>query len=111
MRSVPANDGRTFEPLSRNRWAKPSFAHVAAGPPDRMRRGIGRILNDWDEIANGPPIMARLWRRQIRRQPKTNLTIADFCRQHGVSVPTFCYRKRRVQAGLWTPSEPVAEVS
>jgi len=76
-----------------------------------MRRGTGRILNDWDEIALGPPIAARLWRRQIRRQPKTNLTIADFCRQHGVSVPTFCYWKRRVQAGLWTPSEPVAEVS
>jgi hypothetical protein len=51
------------------------------------------------------------WRRQIQRQPKTNLTIADFCRQLGVSVPTFYYWKRRVQAGLWTPSEPVAEAS
>src|SRR5947207_2280308 len=29
------------------------------------------------------------WRRQIQRQPKTDLTIADFCRQLGVSVPTF----------------------
>ena len=51
------------------------------------------------------------WRRQIQRQPKTHLTIADFCRQLGVSVPTFYYWKRRVQAGLWTPSEPVAEAS
>jgi hypothetical protein len=51
------------------------------------------------------------WRRQIQPQPKTNLTIADFCRQLGVSVPTFSYWKRRVQAGLWTPSEPVAEAS
>jgi hypothetical protein len=50
-------------------------------------------------------------RRQIQRQPKTNLTIADFCRQLGVSVPTFYCWKRRVQAGLWTPSEPVAEAS
>jgi hypothetical protein len=51
------------------------------------------------------------WRRQIQRQPKSNLTIADFCRQLGVSVPTFYYWKRRVQAGLWTPSEPVAKAS
>jgi hypothetical protein len=43
------------------------------------------------------------WRRQIRRQPKTNLTIADFCRQLGVSVPTFDYGKRRVQEGPGTP--------
>ena len=51
------------------------------------------------------------WRRQIQRQPKTHLTIADFCRQLGVSVPTFSYWKRRVQTGLWTPSEPVVEAS
>lgn len=51
------------------------------------------------------------WRRQIQRQPKTNLTIADFCRQLGVSVPTFYYWKRRVQAGPRTPSEPVAVAS
>jgi transposase-like protein len=43
------------------------------------------------------------WRRQIQRQPKTNLTIADFCRQLGVSVPTFYYWKRRVQEGPGTP--------
>jgi transposase-like protein len=48
------------------------------------------------------------WRRQIQRQPKTNLTIADFCRQLGVSVPTFYYWKRRVQAGLRTSPEAVA---
>jgi DNA-binding transcriptional regulator YiaG len=36
------------------------------------------------------------WRRRFQRQQKTNLTIADFCRQLGVSVPTFSYWKRRV---------------
>ena len=41
------------------------------------------------------------WRRQITRQPKTKLTVANFCRQLGVSVPTFYYGKGRVQAGLW----------
>src|SRR5438874_10119074 len=51
------------------------------------------------------------WRRQIQRQPTTHLTIADFCRQLGVSVPTFYYWKRRVQAGPRTPSWPVAAPS
>jgi hypothetical protein len=51
------------------------------------------------------------WRRQIQRQPKTHLTVADFCRQLGVSVPTFYYWKRRVQAGSQTASDPVAMVS
>jgi hypothetical protein len=31
------------------------------------------------------------WRKQPQRQPKTHLTIAVFCRQIGVSVPTFYY--------------------
>jgi hypothetical protein len=39
------------------------------------------------------------------------LPIADFCRQLGVSVPTFYYWKQRVQAGHWTASERVAEAS
>ena len=41
------------------------------------------------------------WRRQIQRLAKTNLTIADFCRQLGASVPTFHCWKRQVHAGLW----------
>ena len=40
------------------------------------------------------------WRMQIQRQPKTNLTIADFCRQLGVNVPTFYYWKRRIMSGF-----------
>ena len=51
------------------------------------------------------------WRRQIQRQPKTHLTVADFCRQLGVSVPTFYYWKRRVQTVSQTASDPVAMVS
>jgi hypothetical protein len=35
-------------------------------------------------------------RRQVQRQQTTNRTIADFCRQLGVSVPTSYYWKRRV---------------
>ena len=40
------------------------------------------------------------WRMQIQRQPKTNLTIADFCRQLGVNVPMFYYWKRRIMSGF-----------
>ena len=43
------------------------------------------------------------WRRQIQRQQKTKLTIADFCRQLGVSVPTFDYGKRRIHGSPCTP--------
>jgi hypothetical protein len=43
------------------------------------------------------------WHRQLQRQSKTNLTIADFCRQLGVSIPTFYYWKRRVHKGPDTP--------
>jgi hypothetical protein len=51
------------------------------------------------------------WRRQIQRQPKTKLTVADFCRQLGISVPTFYSWKRRVEAGLRASVGPVAEAS
>src|SRR5262245_13479885 len=51
------------------------------------------------------------WRRQIHRQAKTKRTVADSCRQLGVSVPTFDSWKRRVQAGPPTPSGPVAAAS
>ena len=51
------------------------------------------------------------WRRQIQRQPKTKLTVANFCRQLGVSVPTLYYWKRRAEAVLSAAVQPVAETS
>src|SRR4051794_30757987 len=51
------------------------------------------------------------WRRQIQRQPKTKLTVASFCRQLGISVPTFYYWKQRVMAEPQTFSQRVAEAS
>src|SRR5260370_41405220 len=36
------------------------------------------------------------WRRQISRQQSPNLSVAEFCRQLGISVTTFYYWKRRV---------------
>jgi transposase-like protein len=51
------------------------------------------------------------WRRQIQRQPKTNGTVADFCAQLGVSVPTYYYWKRRLQAGPQASPESRANAS
>jgi hypothetical protein len=45
------------------------------------------------------------WRRQFSRQQTSNLTVAEFCRQLGVSVPTFYYWKKRVAAAA--PDVPV----
>jgi hypothetical protein len=36
------------------------------------------------------------WRGQFARQQTSNLTVAELCRQLGVSVPTFYYWKKRV---------------
>jgi hypothetical protein len=36
------------------------------------------------------------WRRQIARQKTANLSVAEFCRQLGVSITTFYYWKKRV---------------
>jgi transposase-like protein len=37
------------------------------------------------------------WRAQFQRQQSTNLNVADFCRQLGVSVTTFYYWRKRVE--------------
>jgi hypothetical protein len=37
------------------------------------------------------------WRRQISRQQSANLSVAEFCRQLGISATTFYYWKRRVE--------------
>jgi Transposase len=36
------------------------------------------------------------WRGQLTRQQSANVSVAEFCRQLGVSVATFYYWKRRV---------------
>jgi hypothetical protein len=51
------------------------------------------------------------WRRQIQRQPRTKLTVVNFCRQLGVSVPTFYYWKRRVQAAPGASIQPVTKAA
>jgi transposase-like protein len=48
------------------------------------------------------------WRRQIQRQPKTGHSIAEFCRQLGVSVATFYYWKRCIHEGGRVGLGPIA---
>ena len=57
----------------------------------------------------GPPANRRArqewWRRQIQRQQDGSLSIAEFCRQLGVSTVTFYAWKRRFrEAPLASPS-------
>jgi transposase-like protein len=61
------------------------------------------------------------WRRQISRQHSANLSVAEFCRQLGISVTTFYYWKRRVEEAPRTaprrafpqhpPHDPTASAS
>jgi transposase-like protein len=37
------------------------------------------------------------WRGQFQRQQKANLSVAELCRQLGVSITTFYYWRKRVQ--------------
>ncbi len=47
------------------------------------------------------------WRKQFHRHQKANLSVAEFCRQLGVSVATFYYWKRRVHDASRTDSSRV----
>jgi hypothetical protein len=47
------------------------------------------------------------WRKQFHRHQKANLSVAEFCRQLGVSVATFYYWKRRVHDTSGTDSSRV----
>jgi Transposase len=56
------------------------------------------------------------WRRQLARRQSANQSVAEFCRQLGVSVTTFYYWKKRIhevashppgQVAAESPSRPV----
>jgi Transposase len=50
------------------------------------------------------------WRRQICRQQAANLSVAEFCRQLGVSVTTFyCWKRRVEQPRRIAPGRRTAE--
>jgi hypothetical protein len=51
------------------------------------------------------------WRRQIERQRNGSATVAEFCRQLGVSVPTFYYWKQRLHDAPRAPQSPASHGS
>lgn len=42
---------------------------------------------------------ASSWRERLRRYASSSLTVAEFCRREGVSVPNFYYWRRRLADG------------
>ena len=67
-------------------------------------------------VGFGPPANRQArrewWRRQIQRQSQGSLTVAAFCRRHGVSTVTFYAWKRRFRgvppASPLVPNRPSA---
>jgi transposase-like protein len=50
---------------------------------------------------------AAVWRERMRRYQRAGLTVAEFCRQEGVSVPSFYqWRKRLDQPSQRSPRLP-----
>jgi transposase-like protein len=56
----------------------------------------------------GPPVdrQARRewWRRQLQRQQQSGMTVAEFCRRHGIQPVTFYSWKRRFQDNAAAPA-------
>jgi Transposase len=50
------------------------------------------------------------WRRHISRQQSAKLSVAEFCRQLGISITTFYYWKRHVEEAPRTIPGPVSTV-
>jgi hypothetical protein len=50
------------------------------------------------------PALATLWRRRLRQQPDSGLTIHQFCQREGVSTASFHAWKRRLAARSTLPA-------
>jgi hypothetical protein len=51
-----------------------------------------------------PQARREWWRRQIQRQQQSHLTVAEFCRRHGLHTVTFYSWKRRFQDNAAAPA-------
>ena len=54
---------------------------------------MGRVAN---------PKLASLWRQRVERQPRSGLSISEYCRREGFSAANFYAWKRRLQASRLT---------
>jgi transposase-like protein len=62
------------------------------GPGDTVMAGFTRPVHREERRA--------WWRRQLARQQSANLSVAEFCRQLGVSLTTFYYWKKRASEAM-----------
>ena len=54
------------------------------------------------------PALETLWRRRLRQQPKSGLTIQQFCKREGVSTASFHAWKRRLALRAAFPTTSTA---
>jgi acetaldehyde dehydrogenase (acetylating) len=54
------------------------------------------------------PALEALWRRRMRQQPLSRLTIQQFCKREGVSTAAFHAWKRRLALRAAFPTTPAA---
>jgi hypothetical protein len=54
------------------------------------------------------PDLEALWRRRLRQQPLSRLTIQQFCKREGVSTAAFHAWKRRLALRAAFPTTPAA---
>lgn len=57
------------------------------------------------------PARESLWRRRLRRQPRSGLTIQQFCQREGISTATFHSWKRRLALRTTLPTPVSSAVS
>ena len=57
------------------------------------------------------PALESLWRRRLRQQPRSGLTIQQFCKREGTSTATFHSWKRRLAPRTTTPTPSSSGVS
>lgn len=50
------------------------------------------------------PALEDLWRRRLRQQPSSGLTIHQFCQREGLSIATFHSWKRRLALRATSPT-------
>ena len=57
------------------------------------------------------PALESLWRRRLRQQPNSGLTIQLFCKQEGISTASFHCWKRRLALRTTSPTPVSSGVS
>ena len=57
------------------------------------------------------PVLESLWRRRLRQQPDSGLTIHQFCKREGISTANFHSWKRRLARRMTSPTPCSSDAS